>query len=233
MNHLIIGASGYIGKAISLRFDEKGEKTIGTSFTQKSDELIYVDIENKQSVDELIAHIKVELSRLDSIIFTHSALEKDILQNLKKHHQLETYNQEILNRYVHVNTVIPLQIIGELLPLLKRSQRANIIFTGSLIGKKALNAPLAFSLGKAAVGGLVETLSKDLGCYNILVNSVDPGILEGGMGNYTCQEDKKSYLTHCALKRFGTSEEVANMFYWLATKNTFITGKPFVLDGGL
>ena len=88
-------------------------------------------------------------------------------------------------------------------------------------------------MGKSCINGLVESLSKSFGEYNIKVNSVDPGILNGGVAKYICEEDKRDYLTHCSFSRFGEAVEVASLCHWIATKNTFITGKSFILDGAL
>jgi NAD(P)-dependent dehydrogenase (short-subunit alcohol dehydrogenase family) len=44
---------------------------------------------------------------------------------------------------------------------------------------------------------------------------------------------KREYQKHCALKRFGTHEEVARAIAWLALENTYVTGQTLLLDGGL
>ena len=40
-------------------------------------------------------------------------------------------------------------------------------------------------------------------------------------------------VKHCAMKRFGTHEEIARTIAWLALENTYITGQTLILDGGL
>ena len=170
---------------------------------------------------------------INTIIFSSAALEKEVLSSSTRGNYLDDFQSEISKQYIEVNSSTTLRIISSLKNNLIESGNGNIIFLGSLVGKKALKAPPAFSLGKSCINGLVESLSKELGPYNIKVNSVDPGILESGVAKYICDQDKKDYLEHCALKRFGTAKEVANLCYYLATKNTFLTGRSILLDGAL
>ena len=44
---------------------------------------------------------------------------------------------------------------------------------------------------------------------------------------------RNEYLKHCGLKRFGRIEEVASLVAWLATENTFVSGRSIIVDGAL
>lgn len=230
MNHVIIGASGYIGSEIYHDLKERNHNVIGSHYKKPIADLS-LNLLDHMSVDNFVNNIKFE--KIDALYFAHSALEKEVLESCKKGSQFSNLNYDLLANYIAANSTNILRIIQALLPKLQKSNSANIIFLGSLVGKKALNAPLAFSLGKSCLSGLVESLSKELGGMNIKVNSVDPGMLQGGVSRYICAEDKEDYLKHCSLERFGSAKEISNVCTWLGINNTFITGKPFVLDGAL
>lgn len=229
-NFIVIGASGYIGSQIYADLKNKGHEVLGSYYKNSSSDL-YLDLLNEDSINKFSQNISFQ--KIDAIFFAHAAFEAEVLVGCRKGEQLESTNFELLNKFVNANSVGVLKVLQKLLTKLEASKNPNIIFLGSLVGKKALNAPLAFSLGKSCLNGLVESLSKDLGQKNIKVNSVDPGMLSGGVAKYICEADREDYIKHCALERFGKAQEIANICTWLGEKNTFITGKPFVCDGAL
>ena len=109
----------------------------------------------------------------------------------------------------------------------------NIVIVGALDGFKAMPSPVHFAASKAALKGVVESLAKRLGAFNIRVNLVVPGLLDLGASSAIDASLKQTYLKHCGLKRFAKREEVADMLAWFATENTYITGQAIVMDGGL
>jgi len=78
-------------------------------------------------------------------------------------------------------------------------------------------------------------LAVELAAYNILVNSISPGIIETEMtkqmlGN---PETKNSLFSRIPLKRAGKPEEIASLVVFLASdKASYITGANLVVDGG-
>ena len=90
-----------------------------------------------------------------------------------------------------------------------------------------------FCASKAALAGITASLSKELGNHNIRVNLLAPGILNEGGSKVLPESLTSAYLDHCALGRFGTPQEVAEVVAWLAMENTYVTGQTILLDGGL
>lgn len=235
--YLVIGCSGYIGSQISTQLKEAGHKVIGTYANNKTTALnlteyaYHLDLTSDESIDEFCATIGD--TTLDGLIFSHSVLEREILDDSKKTQLMAQGGLAYFHDYVRVNSESLFKVVKKLLENLKKGSNPNIIFLGSLVGKKALNSPIPFSVGKSCLNGLVESLSKELGQFAVKVNSVDPGMLEDGVSKSICNEDRSDYLTHCGLSRFGTAQEVAKVCKWMVTKNTYITGKPIILDGAL
>ena len=81
--------------------------------------------------------------------------------------------------------------------------------------------------------GMMDAMAKELGNYNIRVNILALGILEGGASRKLSHEVTDAYLKHCSLGRFGKAEEAAEFAAWMALENTYITGQVLILDGGL
>src|SRR5204863_245864 len=64
---------------------------------------------------------------------------------------------------------------------LMRERGGNIVLLGSIDGVKAAPSPVHYAASKGALAGMVKAMAKELGPHNIRVNSVAPGVLEGGL----------------------------------------------------
>jgi NAD(P)-dependent dehydrogenase (short-subunit alcohol dehydrogenase family) len=115
-----------------------------------------------------------------------------------------------------------------------KQQRGRILNISSLAGVKMMQAPVHYATAKAALKGFTESLAKEVGRYNILVNCLAPGILEEGVADNLPPAKKDEYLRHCALRRTGTCAEVAEVAAFLVSdRNSYMNGATIVLDGAV
>ena len=97
-----------------------------------------------------------------------------------------------------------------------------------------LQAPVHYCAAKAALKGLTEGLAKEIGRYGITVNCIAPGILEEGVSVNVPQANREEYLRHCALRRLGTLDEIAEVVAFLVSdRNGYMNGATVVVDGGV
>ena len=98
----------------------------------------------------------------------------------------------------------------------------------------APNSP--YSASKAAIIGITRALARELGEDGIRVNSVMPGAIRTEMELEADpnQEEVAAFLYGVqALKRRGTSEDLAGAFMFLASEeSSFVTGQVLNVDGG-
>jgi NAD(P)-dependent dehydrogenase (short-subunit alcohol dehydrogenase family) len=98
----------------------------------------------------------------------------------------------------------------------------------------------AFGLGiynvtKAGLIMLTKQLAKELGGRGIRVNAVAPGVVKTRFAQVLTDtpEIRDRVLERNPLKRFGTTQEVANAVAFLASDEaSYITGEVLVIDGG-
>ena len=115
-----------------------------------------------------------------------------------------------------------------------QQKRGRILNIGSLAGMRLIESPVHYATSKAAIKGFTESLAKEVGRYGITVNSIAPGLLEGGVGSNLPSYRLKDYLKHCALGRIGTFEEVSRTAaFMVSEQNTYMNGFTLVMDGGL
>lgn len=117
--------------------------------------------------------------------------------------------------------------------MIRRKQGA-IINLGSVAGQRLLEVPVHYATAKAAVSGFTVSLAKELSRYGIRVNSVVPGLIDGGIGTNISERQLADYNKFCALGRPGTAQEVAELVVFLASNRaSYINGQHIVVDGGL
>lgn len=81
---------------------------------------------------------------------------------------------------------------------------------------------------------MTRSMARELGRYGITVNAVAPGFIETEMLSGLNQKQLNSHLQTIPLGRMGTTEEVAKITAFIASKdNNYMTGQIIVVDGGL
>jgi 3-oxoacyl-[acyl-carrier protein] reductase len=89
-----------------------------------------------------------------------------------------------------------------------------------------------YALTKGAVAAFTKGLARDLGPRRITVNNVQPGPVDTDM-NPASGEFAESLKSLMALKRYGTSDEIAGFVAYLASPEAgYITGASLTIDGG-
>jgi NAD(P)-dependent dehydrogenase (short-subunit alcohol dehydrogenase family) len=115
-----------------------------------------------------------------------------------------------------------------------RRKAGSIVNIGSLAGMRMLEVPVHYAAAKSAVVGFTMALARELGRYNIRVNAVAPGMLEGGVSINIPAKQQEQYKSHCALSRAGTCAEVAELAAFLASdRSSYINAQSILVDGGI
>ena len=181
----ITGASDGIGKAVALACARHGAQVV--LIGRNADKLMVVhgeleaagtaaasigilDLESApaRDYDQLADAIRARYSRLDGLI--HSA---GILGTLAP---LEHYDVPTWCRVLQVNLTAAFALTQVLLPLLKLSPDASVIFTTSALGRHARAFWGAYAVSKFGVEALTQTLAAELENISaIRVNALNPG----------------------------------------------------------
>lgn len=138
-------------------------------------------------------------------------------------------------------TLLP---IREVLPFMKANRRGKVVAISGVYGLKGHPKHAGGCASKWAVEGLVRVLALELGSFNINVNAVCPGYVEGprsaegiaraaALRGMDAQALRAELEGATILKRLSTAEDVANAVCFLASERARnITGRDLIVDGG-
>ena len=114
-------------------------------------------------------------------------------------------------------------------------KNGSITYISSTSGIDGNEGRGAYSDSKAAIISKSKVLSKELGIFNIRVNSIAPGLTNTSMMTENTSKEKiKSITENLSLKRFAEPNEIANTVLFLSSDlSSYITGQTIRVDGGM
>ncbi len=94
----------------------------------------------------------------------------------------------------------------------------------------------AYAATKAGAAMMTEQMSIEWGPAGVRVNSVAPGLIDGGMSApiFADEEFRKLRIAKIPVRRLGLVEDVAHaVMFLVAPESSYITGQQIVVDGGV
>ncbi|KUL90962.1 hypothetical protein ZTR_00807 [Talaromyces verruculosus] len=142
---------------------------------------------------------------------------------------------ESFERDINVNLRHQFFLTQFVMPSMKKQRSGSIINLGSITWRIPATGLPIYTASKAAIVGLTNTHSKELGEYGIRVNSIMPGAISTERQIREIHTD--AFIAKClasqSLKRAIMPEEVASLILFLAAHDSSaITGCNYVVDGG-
>jgi 3-oxoacyl-[acyl-carrier protein] reductase len=129
-------------------------------------------------------------------------------------------------------------------PTLQKQRAGKIVNIGGTFGLRGRGLRMAYSASKWGLRGITKAFALELGPYNINVNNVCPGMVDGPRFRKVCEEMAKrlgipveqalrKHAEEYALKRVSTDEDVANaVLFFSSDVSKQITGQDIAVDGG-
>lgn len=123
--------------------------------------------------------------------------------------------------------------IRAVVPAMRKAGGGSIVNLSSIAGTRGIPDHAAYGASKWAVRGLSKVAASELGQWDIRVNSVHPGAVEGtGMFQVPESEFATTFQAQ-PLRRPARREEISGLvIFLLSDQSSFITGHEHVVDGG-
>lgn len=189
---LVTGAGDGIGKAAALSYAKHGATVILLGRTVSKLESVYDEIESLGYAKPAIIPMNLEGAVEKDYIDVANSIENEfgkldgLLHNaslLGSITSIEQYEVPVWEKLMQVNVNAPFILTKTLLPLLRSSEDASIVFTSSSVGRKGRAFWGAYAVSKFANEGLMEVLADELDSSEkmIKVNSINPGATRTNM----------------------------------------------------
>ena len=235
---LVTGATSGIGKKIAIMFAREGwnlichyscsgEKVNELRKAIKNHKVDYHGIKADFSSKE---HIKGFTNKLEK--FNVDAIVNNAGTYVVNKCFSELTIDEISETFM-VNIIAPVMITGRLFIGMKERRFGRIVNISSIAAKYGGSSySMHYGCSKRALEGLSRTLAKEGAEYNVLVNTIRPGVIDTDF-HKKFPKDMKKRIDLIPLKKMGIPEDVADIVYYLGgEKNNFITNEIIAVSGG-
>lgn len=243
---IITGGNGDIGMATAKVFLNEGAKVLLVgrrekaliSATEKlqSKNVSYAvaDVTNPEQVKNYVKTAIERYQRLD-ILVNNAGIEGVVCP-------LHEYPIEEFEKVIHTNIKGVWLGLKYAIPAMMKSGNGSIIITSSIGGFKGMPLTSAYNASKHAEIGLMRTAAVEYAQHKIRVNCINPAPIEGRMMNALenglmpggGKEIQTAIANSIPMKRYGTTDEVANLMLFLASdESSYCTGGVYTVDGGI
>ena len=187
---------------------------------------IYFDLLNEEQIREGVKTILGSKKPIDVLVNNAGIIFTSLFQMTPIHKMKEVFDVNFFS------PMILTQTISRVMTRQRSGSIINISSSAAIEGNEGLSA---YAASKSAMISATQVMAKELGTYNIKVNSIAPGFTETDlMKKNTPENVLEKVLGEISLKRIGTPEEIANVAMFLSSNlSSYITGQVISVDGGL
>ncbi len=227
---LVTGASDGIGRALSVALAEAGATVGLLGRTQRKLEATYDEIVSVGGPTPALLPFNLEIAGADTYDALFSALDSEfgrldglahLAGILGTRSPIEHFDVPTWCKVLHVNLTAPFILTQTLMPLLRRSQAASVVFTSSGVGRAGRAYWGAYAASKFGVEGLNQVLADELRSTTaIRSNCVNPGAVRTYMRLQAYPAEDRSALPE-------PREVLGPFLYLLGPDSVGVNGESF------
>lgn len=239
---IITGASRGIGQAIAECYAQAGAKVVLSSRKQESLDAVVEAICARGGQAVAVAAHNGDKTALQTLaqrtLDTYGRI--DILVNNAATNPhfgaLLDAEDSLWQKTIEVNIMGTIWLTQAVVPHLRANGGGKIINVASINGLRPGRLQGIYSLTKAALISLTQTLAMELGIDNIQVNAIAPGLVKTRFARVIWENDAllNQIVERTPAGRIGEPEDIAGIALYLAAPaSAYTTGQVFVVDGGV
>ena len=235
-NVFITGSSRGIGLAIAHKFASAGANIVLNGRGQISDDVlaefasypikvvaISGDVSDGADAKRMVEEAIAALGSVD-VLVNNAGITRDKIM-LKM-------TEEDFEQVLKVNLTGAFNMTQAVLKPMTKARQGAIINLSSVVGLTGNVGQANYAASKAGLIGFSKSVAREVAGRNIRVNVIAPGFIESDMTDGLSEKIKEASLAQIPMKRFGNTEEVADVALFLAEQE-YLTGQVIAIDGGL
>lgn len=162
----------------------------------------------------------------------------DILLNvcgIIRHLPIDEMAEEDWQKVIDVNLTGYFHSCKCVVPYMKAERYGRIVNISSLGGRTGRpGVGVNYAASKAGVIGMTQLLARELAPWNITVNAIAPGPLQGEMFSSMTKENQNRLAEGIPLGFLGNMEQIAYGIVYLASdESSYTTGEVLDINGGI
>ena len=242
---IITGAAGGIGAAFAGGYAREGARLVIADIIDGTDtvaevlkaggEAIFVktDVTRQDQCDAMVSAAADRFGRID-ILVNNAAMYAGIIKKA-----FVDITTDEWNRVMEVNTTGPFHCVKAVFPHMRQKGGKIINVASSVIFESAAGMP-HYVASKGAVMAFTRCMARELGQYNINVNSLAPGYTQSEASKKMQKnrqdggpDPEQIQMQRRCLKRSEAPSDLVGTAIFLASDmSNFITGQLILCDGG-
>jgi 3-oxoacyl-[acyl-carrier protein] reductase len=213
--------------ACARKKNEQFEKEINSISKKFKNKIvpIYFDLLKEEEINKAVDQIKKITDSVDIIVNNAGINQVSLFQMT---------TLKVIREVFEVNLFSQMFFTQKLIKLMMKNKKGSIINVSSNAAKNCDSGRVAYASSKSALIAFTKVISKELGNFNIRVNSVAPGLTKTEM----IEKDMKpnvieNVIKQIPMKRIANPNEISNVILFLASDlSSYVSGETISITGG-
>ncbi|WP_043970228.1 SDR family oxidoreductase [Acinetobacter sp. NBRC 110496] len=238
---LVTGAARGLGRDFAQAIAEAGAEVVMadilTDLVQKEAialqaqglkvDAVSIDLANADSIQQAVQQAAERLGGMDGLV-NCAALATNVGGK-----RMMDYDADLWDRVMNINVKGTWLVTKACVPYLQQSGSGKIINVASDTALWGAPNLMAYVASKGALTAMTRSMARELGPFNICINTLSPGLTLVEATEYVPQERHDLYVNGRAIQRQQLPQDLnGTALYLLSELSSFVTGQNIPVNGG-
>jgi len=222
---LVTGASRGLGKAITERLAERGEKVVGLARSTESFEIesIECDVSNYASVKQAARDVKRMKEPVKAFINAAGVASMNMAV---------TTDESTVQKLIQINLVGTIFCCQLFAPIMLRQKYGSFINFSTIAVALALKGESVYVASKAGVEAFSRTFAREMADFNIRVNCIAPGPIRTDLLRGITDTQIEKIISQQVIQKQFEKSDVCDLVELLIDKKALsLSGQTFNIGG--